>query len=84
MPTMSTYLKLALTFVVSIPLKDVLEAVVNPMMGVGCNPNTPTVVEGARNCLYIQQAMTWFLGFVLVGMLVTALSRGVSIGGVRR
>ncbi|AFK19022.1 hypothetical protein E6P09_09560 [Haloferax mediterranei ATCC 33500] len=83
MPTLSTYLQLAVTFIVSIPVKDVLDAIVGPFLDIGCSADTPVVVEGARNCLYMQQAMTWFLGFVLVGMFVTAVSRGVILGGVR-
>jgi hypothetical protein len=84
MATLSTYLKLALTFLLAIPVKDILDAVVGPFLTVGCSGDYPTVVAGAQNCTYVQQALTWFLGLVLVGMFVTALSKGVIHGGIRQ
>ncbi|SFR34149.1 hypothetical protein [Halogeometricum limi] len=81
MATFFTYLQIGLVAFVSVLLQDVLETFTDPMLDVACDPKWPTVVEGAQNCLYAQQVVTWFLSIVIVGVFVTALSRGVLLGG---
>ena len=81
MATFYTYLQIGLAAFVSILLQDVLESLTDPMFAVACDPKWPTVVEGAKNCLYGQQVVTWFFSIVIVGAFVTALSRAVLLGG---
>jgi hypothetical protein len=81
MATFYTYLQIGLAAFVSILLQDLLETVTDPMFDVACDPKWPTIVEGAQNCLYGQQVVTWFVSIVIVGAFVTALSRGVLLGG---
>ncbi|WP_224332876.1 hypothetical protein [Haloprofundus halobius] len=78
MATFGTYLKITLTFVLAALLHDVMETVVDPMMSIGCGDAAPTVVDGATNCGYGTDAMTWFIGVVMIGLFIEALSRGVT------
>ncbi|WP_396614085.1 hypothetical protein ACH9L7_20290 (plasmid) [Haloferax sp. S1W] len=84
MATFGFYIKAAATLILSVLLQDLLETVIDPLLGPACGPSraTEAVVEGAQNCLYVQQGVTWFIALVVVGLFITAVTRGALLGGV--
>jgi hypothetical protein len=84
MATFGFYIKAALTLFLSVFVQDILQTVTELMLAPSCGPSrvTQPVVEGAQNCLYVTQAVTWLVALVIVGLFVTGLTRGALLGGV--